>query len=128
MYPASFEYFAPGTLEEAFSILGERGDSAKVLAGGQSLIPLMKLRFAAPEALVDINGITGLDDLEEDQGGLRIGALVRHATCERSELLRGRYPAARRRRAADLRSDRAQPRARSAGRSSTQIRRGTGAR
>ena len=46
MYPASFEYFAPGTLEEALSLLGERGDSAKVLAGGQSLIPLMKLRFA----------------------------------------------------------------------------------
>ncbi len=91
MYPASFEYFAPGTLEEALSLLGERGDAAKVLAGGQSLIPLMKLRFAAPEALVDINGIAGLDHLEEDQGGLRIGSLVRHAACERSELLRGRY-------------------------------------
>jgi carbon-monoxide dehydrogenase medium subunit len=91
VYPASFEYFAPGTLEEALSLLGERGDSAKVLAGGQSLIPLMKLRFAAPEALVDINGIAGLDHLEEDQGGLRIGGLVRHATCERSELLRGRF-------------------------------------
>jgi len=91
VYPASFEYLAPGTLEEALSLLGERGDSAKVLAGGQSLIPLMKLRFAAPEALVDINGIAGLDHLEEDQGGLRIGALVRHAACERSELLRGRF-------------------------------------
>jgi carbon-monoxide dehydrogenase medium subunit len=91
VYPASFEYFAPGTLDEALSILGERADAAKVLAGGQSLIPLMKLRFAAPEALVDINGISGLDHLAEEQGGLRIGALVRHADCERSELLRGRF-------------------------------------
>jgi CO/xanthine dehydrogenase FAD-binding subunit len=80
VYPASFEYFAPGTLEEALSLLGERGDSAKVLAGGQSLIPLMKLRFAAPEALVDINGIAGLDHLEEDQGGLRIGGLACETT------------------------------------------------
>jgi carbon-monoxide dehydrogenase medium subunit len=91
VYPASFEYFAPGTLDEALSILGERADAAKVLAGGQSLIPLMKLRFAAPEALVDINGISGLDHLAEEQGGLRIGALVRHADCERSELVRGRF-------------------------------------
>jgi carbon-monoxide dehydrogenase medium subunit len=91
VYPASFEYLAPGTLEEVLSLLGERGDAAKVLAGGQSLIPLMKLRFASPEALVDINGIAGLDQLEEDQGGLRIGTLVRHAACERSELLHGRF-------------------------------------
>jgi carbon-monoxide dehydrogenase medium subunit len=91
VYPASFEYLAPGTLEEALSLLGERADAAKVLAGGQSLIPLMKLRFAAPEALVDINGIAGLDHLAEEHGGLRIGALVRHADCERSELLRGRF-------------------------------------
>ncbi len=91
MYPASFEYFAPETLEEALSILDERGDAAKVLAGGQSLIPLMKLRFAAPQALVDINRIPGLDQIVEEAGGLRIGALVRHKACERSELLRGRY-------------------------------------
>ncbi len=92
MYPASFEYFAPGSLEEALGILDERGDAAKVMAGGQSLIPLMKLRFAAPEAIVDLNRIPGLDSLT-DAGGLRIGALVRHKTCERSELLRGRYRA-----------------------------------
>lgn len=91
MYPASFEYFAPETLEEALSILDEQGDAAKVLAGGQSLIPLMKLRFAAPQALVDINRIPGLDQIVEEAGGLRIGALVRHKACERSELLRGRY-------------------------------------
>jgi carbon-monoxide dehydrogenase medium subunit len=91
-YPASFEYFAPGSLEEALGILDERGDAAKVMAGGQSLIPLMKLRFAAPEAIVDLNRIPGLDSLT-DSGGLRIGALVRHKTCERSERLRGRYRA-----------------------------------
>jgi aerobic carbon-monoxide dehydrogenase medium subunit len=91
MYPASFEYFAPRSLDEALSLLERFGDEGKVLAGGQSLIPLMKLRFAAPRALVDINRIGGLDDLGESDGQLRIGALVRHKTCERSELLRGPY-------------------------------------
>jgi len=91
MYPASFEYFAPSTLDEALSVLERYGDEAKVLAGGQSLIPLMKLRFASPRALVDLNGIEGLDQLYEDNGMLNIGALVRHKTCERSDLLRGRY-------------------------------------
>jgi carbon-monoxide dehydrogenase medium subunit len=91
MYPASFEYFAPSTLDEALSVLERYGDEAKVLAGGQSLIPLMKLRFASPRALVDLNGIDGLDGLYEDNGMLNIGALVRHKTCERSDLLRSRY-------------------------------------
>jgi carbon-monoxide dehydrogenase medium subunit len=93
MYPASFEYFAPTTLDEALGLLDEYGDEAKVLAGGQSLIPLMKLRFAAPRAIVDINGVPGLDDLEEQGGGLHIGALVRHKACERSERLHGRWGA-----------------------------------
>jgi carbon-monoxide dehydrogenase medium subunit len=94
VYPARFEYFAPTTLDEALEILGryEDGD-AKVLAGGMSLIPVMKLRFAAPRALVDINRIGGLDTLAEEGGRLRIGALVRHKTCERSELLKGKYGA-----------------------------------
>jgi len=91
VYPARFEYFAPTTLNEALEILERYGDEAKVLAGGQSLIPLMKLRFASPRALVDINRIQGLDQLYEDDGFLTMGALVRHADCERSELLRGRY-------------------------------------
>lgn len=91
MYPSSFEYFAPTTLDEALSILDRYGDDAKVLAGGQSLIPLMKLRFAVPGVLVDINRIEGLDSLDESDGKLRIGALVRHKTCERSTLLTGRY-------------------------------------
>jgi carbon-monoxide dehydrogenase medium subunit len=91
MYPASFEYAAPTTLDEALALLQEHGDEAKVLAGGQSLVPLMKLRFAAPTALIDINGIPELDRLEEDGGALRVGALVRHKICERSDLLRERY-------------------------------------
>jgi aerobic carbon-monoxide dehydrogenase medium subunit len=93
VYPASFEYFAPTTLDEALEILERQEGEAKVLAGGQSLIPLMKLRFATPRALVDINAVTGLDTLEEEDGDLRIGALVRHKTCERSELLSGRFGA-----------------------------------
>jgi carbon-monoxide dehydrogenase medium subunit len=91
MYPGRFEYHAPGTLDEALSTLDRYGDEAKLLAGGQSLIPLMKLRFAAPAAIVDINRIEGLDGLSEEGGELRIGALVRHKTCERSELLRDRW-------------------------------------
>jgi carbon-monoxide dehydrogenase medium subunit len=94
VYPASFEYFAPTTLDEALEILGRYDEGeAKVLAGGMSLIPVMKLRFAAPQALVDINRIGGLNSLAEEGGGLRIGALVRHKACERSDLLKGRYGA-----------------------------------
>jgi carbon-monoxide dehydrogenase medium subunit len=92
MYPPRFEYFAPTTLDEALSILERYGDEAKVLAGGQSLIPLMKLRFAAPRAVVDINRVPDLDFLSDEGGSLRIGPLVRHKTCERSTLLRDRYP------------------------------------
>jgi carbon-monoxide dehydrogenase medium subunit len=91
VYPARFEYFAPSSLEEAVSILGERGDGAKVMAGGQSLIPVLKLRVATVDAVVDINRVPGLDGLGEEDGGLSIGALVRHRTCERSSLLEGRY-------------------------------------
>ena len=91
MYPARFEYSAATTLDEALSSLDRFGEEGKVLAGGQSLIPLMKLRFAAPGALVDINRVEGLDGLSEEGGELRIGALVRHKTCERSELLAGRW-------------------------------------
>ena len=91
MYPARFEYSAATTLDEALSSLDRFGEEGKVLAGGQSLIPLMKLRFASPGALVDINRVEGLDGLSEEGGELRIGALVRHKACERSELLAGRW-------------------------------------
>jgi aerobic carbon-monoxide dehydrogenase medium subunit len=91
MYPGRFEYFAPASLDEALATLDRFGDEGKVLAGGQSLIPLMKLRFASPAAVVDIGRLEGLDELSEEGGELRIGALVRHRACERSDLLGGRW-------------------------------------
>jgi carbon-monoxide dehydrogenase medium subunit len=91
MYPARFEYHAPASVDEALELLERYGDEGKVLAGGQSLIPLMKLRFASPRALVDINRIAGLDSIQEDDGFLSIGALVRHKDCERSDALKGRF-------------------------------------
>jgi carbon-monoxide dehydrogenase medium subunit len=92
VYPPSFAYFAPTTLDEALEILGRYGDEAKVLAGGMSLIPVMKLRIAQPSVLVDINRIEGLDGLKEN-GGLTIGALVRHKTAEKSAVLKGKWGA-----------------------------------
>ena len=89
MYPSRFEYAAPESVADAVSALARHGGDAKVLAGGQSLIPLLKLRVTAPSVLVDINGIEELHGLVQKDGYLRIGALVRHKECERSELLRG---------------------------------------
>ena len=90
MYPPRFDYFAPTTVEEVVATLGEH-EGAKVMAGGQSLIPVLKLRVASVDAVVDINGVPGLDAIAEDGGALRIGALVRHAQAERSPLLTKRY-------------------------------------
>ncbi|GAB3196034.1 xanthine dehydrogenase family protein subunit M [Nocardioides hungaricus] len=85
MYPTRFRYEAPRSLGEAIGLLHEGAGEAKVLAGGQSLVPLMKLRFAAPELLVDVNGLPGLDHLEvAADGGIRVGALCRHRDLERS--------------------------------------------
>ena len=92
MIPAQFEYFAPETLDEAISLLDEHGPEAVVLAGGQSLIPLMKLSLAFPEYVVDINRIPGLADISEDNGILRIGSLVREADLDSSEVVRAKYP------------------------------------
>jgi aerobic carbon-monoxide dehydrogenase medium subunit len=92
LYPASFEYFAPTTLDEALEILERYGDEAKVLAGGMSLIPVLKLRIARPSVLVDINRIEGLDGLNAN-GGLCIGALVRHKTMEKTDRLKGKWGA-----------------------------------
>jgi len=91
MYPSRFDYVVPESVGEAVSMLAEHGDEAKVLAGGQSLIPLLKLRFASPSVLVDVNRIAELEGMSQQDGYLRIGALVRHKECERSELLKGRY-------------------------------------
>ena len=93
MYPSRFEYAAPDTLDEALSLLEQHGYDAKVLAGGQSLIPLMKTRFATPVLVVDINRVPGLGYIEERNGHLRIGALTRHAELADSELLGSRYSA-----------------------------------
>jgi carbon-monoxide dehydrogenase medium subunit len=92
MLPAPFEYHRPDTLEEALQLLAEHGEDAKVLAGGQSLIPLMKLRFAAPARLIDVNRIAGLDSINEAGGFLRIGALVRHNALADSDVIKQRYP------------------------------------
>jgi aerobic carbon-monoxide dehydrogenase medium subunit len=93
MYPSRFRYEAPRSLEEAIGLLHDGGDYAKVLAGGQSLVPLMKLRFAAPELIVDINNLPGLDYHRADPDGtLHVGALCRHADLERSALLPGTQP------------------------------------
>src|ERR1700694_1012168 len=91
MLPAPFEYHAPRTIDEALALLDEFGDEGKVLAGGQSLIPLLKLPFASPGHLVDINKIKDLDFIEEWDGTLRIGPLFRHKSAERSSLLASRY-------------------------------------
>ena len=93
MYPSRFRYEAPRSLDEAIAMLRDGGDYAKVLAGGQSLVPLMKLRFASPELLVDINNLPGLDyHRDEPDGSLHIGALCRHVDLERSALLKSTQP------------------------------------
>jgi carbon-monoxide dehydrogenase medium subunit len=92
MLPSRFEYHRPATLDEALGLLATLGEDAKVLAGGQSLIPMMKLRFASPGHLVDVNRIAGLDGIEERDGSLRIGALVRHNALAASDVIGARYP------------------------------------
>jgi aerobic carbon-monoxide dehydrogenase medium subunit len=93
MFPSRFRYEAPRSLDEAIGLLHDGGDYVKVLAGGQSLVPMMKLRFASPDMLVDINDVPGLAYHRTDpDGSLHIGALCRHADLERSDLLRGTQP------------------------------------
>ncbi len=92
MIPAAFEYHAPTSIGEALELLARLGEDAKILSGGQSLIPLMKLRLAAPRHLIDINGIPGLAYVREADGALRIGALTRESELEDSALVRTRYP------------------------------------
>ena len=93
MKPASFEYFAPATLNETLELLHEYGDEAKILAGGQSLMPLMNLRLARPKIIVDINRLSGLDGIASTAGGgLAIGALARQRVVEKSALVREQNP------------------------------------
>jgi aerobic carbon-monoxide dehydrogenase medium subunit len=92
MIPPSFDYHAPRDVNEAVGLLKQHGADAKILAGGMSLIPLMKLRLASPAHLIDINRIPGLDYIKEENGFLRIGALAREADLEKSELVQTKFP------------------------------------
>jgi aerobic carbon-monoxide dehydrogenase medium subunit len=89
MYPRAFHYHRAGSYQEAARMLGELGDEAKLLAGGQSLIPLMKLRFANPAHLVDLNFIPNTSYIRQDGGSVRIGAMTRHAELEHSDVIAG---------------------------------------
>ncbi len=92
MIPPAFDYHAPSSIPEAVALLTRYRDTAKVLSGGQSLLPLLKLRLGAAEHLVDIGRIPGLEYVEEKGGFLRIGGCTRESALERSELVRARYP------------------------------------
>ena len=92
MFPHPFEYVRPASLDEAVDLLKRHGDQARVLAGGQSLIPLMKLRLASPQVLIDIGHIPALSFVREDRDSLRIGAMARHRDLEQTPLVRDRYP------------------------------------
>ena len=87
MYPRAFDYVAPQTKEEVLDILAERGNEVKILAGGQSLIPIMKTRLADPGTLVDINRLDGLDSIDLQNGHIRVQALARHADVVRSDVV-----------------------------------------
>ena len=92
MIPPTFDYLRPKTIPEAIALLQQYGDDAKILSGGQSLIPMMKLRLARPAYLIDINRIAGLSYVKEEDGHLKIGGLTREAELESSPLIRSRYP------------------------------------
>lgn len=92
MIPATFDYHAPTSLADAVALLQRHGDGAKVLSGGQSLLPLLKLRLGQVAHLVDIGGIPGLDYIKEEGGFLKIGASTREAALERSDVIRSKYP------------------------------------
>ena len=92
MIPPAFEYLRPSTIPEAIALLEQHGEDAKILSGGQSLIPMMKLRIARPGYLIDINRISGLSYIKEEAGFLRIGGLTREAELESSPVIRAKYP------------------------------------
>ncbi|MCE0767801.1 xanthine dehydrogenase family protein subunit M [Pseudonocardia kujensis] len=92
MTPAPFTYYRPTSVADAISLLTEHGDEAKLIAGGHSLLPIMKLRFAAPEVLIDLGGIDDLDHIRVEGDEIAIGALARHVDLELSDLLRAEAP------------------------------------
>lgn len=91
MIPGKFDYYSPTSLDEALSLLQTHGDDAKILAGGQSLIPAIRYRLAMPEVLIDINGIGGLEYVREDNGHLAIGSMTREVALEDSALVQSKY-------------------------------------
>ncbi len=92
MYPAQFDYHTPASVQEAISLLGRLKDDAKVLAGGHSLLPMMKLRLAQPKHLIDLRKVPGLSGIKEDGGAIAIGALTTHYAVESSSLLKQKCP------------------------------------
>lgn len=92
MKPAPFQYRAPETLDEALALLAQHGDSAKVLAGGQSLVPMMNFRIVSPSILIDLNRLSELDFIREDAGGLAIGAMTRQRQLERDRMIAQQTP------------------------------------
>lgn len=92
MIPSSFDYVAPTTLDEALQKLNDLGDEAKILAGGHSLIPMMKLRFAEPEHLVDLNNIPGLAYINTENGTVKVGTMTREVDMEESEEIGQHFP------------------------------------
>jgi len=92
MIPAAFDYHSPATLDEALALLVQHGDKAKILAGGQSLLPMLKLRLGQAGVLIDIGRVPGLEYIKEEGGTLKIGAATRESALERSELIRSKYP------------------------------------
>jgi len=92
MYPAQFDYHTPGTVREALDLLGRHKDDAKLLAGGHSLLPAMKLRLAQPKHLVDLRKITSLSGIKEEGGTLVIGAMATHHAVESSPVVKAKCP------------------------------------
>jgi len=92
MYPAQFDYHTPGTVQEALALLGQHKDDAKLLAGGHSLLPAMKLRLAQPKHLVDLRKITSLSGIKEEGGTLVIGAMATHHAVESSPVVKTKCP------------------------------------
>jgi carbon-monoxide dehydrogenase medium subunit len=91
MIPGEFDYYSPSTVQEALSLLAEHGDEAKLLAGGQSLIPAMRFRLALPAVLIDLNNIDGLGYVREENGHLAIGAMTRESALEESAVVHNKY-------------------------------------
>src|SRR5262245_65654052 len=92
MYPAAFEYLKPSSISEAVALLQQHGEDAKLLAGGQSLVPMMKLRIARPKVVIDIHRIADLNYIREEADQIRCGAMTRHVQIEESELIREKQP------------------------------------